>query len=98
MARFFTTRRKKWAAGVGILGSGIGIGAVLGVSLGLRYWAFYLGVVLGALAVVALRRLRRRGLRTSGPEDDTEPLTPAPGGKDYDLEKDDSTDGQRWVM
>jgi hypothetical protein len=75
------------------------IAGVLGAALGLRTWPPYLGFALGAL--LAIGWIERLWAKRSQPP-------PAPrvrsklkvirGGKSYDLEKDDSTDGQRYLM
>lgn len=97
MARFMTTRRSEWLPGVALLGAAVGIAALLGISLGLRSWAFYIGLV--ALALLALGWLERWRVRraTAPPPRHKTRLKVLPGGK-YDLEKDDTTDDQKYVM
>lgn len=95
MGRFLTTRRAEWVPGVALAAAAVGIAALLGGGPGA--WAFAAGVALGALVVGWILRLRRRPAtpkaRDGGP---AEPQRGA--GRAYDLEKDKSTDGQRWLM
>jgi hypothetical protein len=97
MARFMTTRRSEWLPGVALLGAAVGIAALLGVSLGVRSWALYIGLI--ALALLGLGWVERWRVRraTALPRRPKTRLKVLPGGK-YDLEKDDSTDDQKYVM
>ena len=97
MARFLTTRRSEWLPGVALLGAAVGIGALLGISLGLRSWAFYVGLIaLALLAIGWLERWRVRRAAAVPPRPKTR-LKLLPGGK-YDLAQDDSTDDQKYMM
>jgi len=99
MAPLLTTRRSLWLPGVAVLGGAFGIAAVLGLALGARAWWLYLGLVLaillgfGSLEGLWARRRVPSPPRTRGK------LKVIRGGKNgLDLEKDDTTDKQRWLM
>jgi uncharacterized membrane protein YfcA len=101
MSPLLTTRRALWWPGLAVLGAAVGIGALLGVWLGPRSWPLEIAVIAAVLYCLKQgRRLRAR--RTDGappPSRTREKLKVIPGGKaGYDLEKDDSTDSQRWLM
>ena len=100
MSPLLTTRRALWWPGLAVLGAAVGIGAVLGVWLGPRAWP--LEIVLIAAVLFCLqkgRRLRARRTPAEPPARVREKLKVIPGGKKgYDLENDDSTDSQRWLM
>ena len=95
-----TTRRSLWLPGVAVLGAALAVGAVLGFAAGTRSWAWFLGFFLGALLVMGwierswqARRARQKEPRARGR------LRVIRGGKnDYDLENDDRTDTQRYLM
>jgi hypothetical protein len=92
--------RPPWLRGAATIAVAAALAAAAGLTLGSRSWAVYLGV--GVMALLLIGWIERRlGERPRTP--------PAPrargrlkvirGGKsDYDLEKDDSTDTQRWLM
>jgi len=101
MSPLLTTRRALWWPGLAVFGAAVGIGALLGLWLGARSWPFEIGVIAAVLLCLRLgRRLRtRQAGMTATPPRPREKLTVIPGGKaGYDLEKDDSTDSQRWLM
>ena len=101
MSPLLTTRRALWWPGLAVLGAAVGIGTLLGIRLGGRSWPFEIGLIVAILLLPWLgRRLRtRRTAAATPPPRPREKLTVIPGGKSgYDLEKDDSTDSQRWLM
>jgi len=100
MGRLFTTRRAQWVPGVGILGAAVGIGSLIGVSVGARSWPSYLGLIVAVLFLMGwterLRFARPARPRRRQPASN---LRLIPGGKeDYDLENDRSTDDQKYMM
>jgi len=100
MGRFLTTRRAEWVPGLAILGSSVGISALIGVSLGVRSWSIYVGLLAAVLlGVGGLERLleRRRAL---APPRNRGSLRVIRGGKPspVDLESNDSTKNQRYLM
>jgi len=103
MSPLLTTRRALWWPGVAVLGAAVGISAMLGLWLGPRSWPLQIGVVAAVLLFLRLgrrRRLRRAGPGPAPPPRSREKRTGIPGGGEpgYDLERDDSTDSQRWLM
>lgn len=97
---FPTLRRALWLPGVAVLAAAVGIGSVLGVSVGARAWPWYLGLILAALLAIGwVERLwAARRQKGAAPRARTR-LKVIRGGKlDYDLEKDQTTDNQRWLM
>ena len=101
MSPLLTTRRALWWPGLAVLGAAAGIAAALGMWLGPRAWPFEIGVI--AAVLLLLRLGRRARLRRPDPPAPPRPrekrkTAPARGQPDYDLSRDDSTDGQRWLM
>jgi hypothetical protein len=101
MSPLLTTRRALWWPGLGVLAAAVGIAAVLGLWLGPRSWPFEIGVI--AAVLVLLRLGRQARLRRPGPPAPPRPrekkkTVPPAGQSEYDLSRDDSTDGQRWLM
>ncbi len=100
MGRFLTTRRAEWAPGLAILGTSVGISALIGVSLALRSWPIYVGLVATILlGVGALERFLARRRALSPPRGRAR-LRMIRGGKPspLDLENDDTTKNQRYLM
>jgi hypothetical protein len=101
IGRFLTPRRSEWLPGVAVLAAAVGIGSLLGVSIGSRSWALYLGLIVAALLAIGwLERLLERRRRQAPPTPRARgKLKVIRGGKTgYDLEKDRSTDDQKYVM
>lgn len=105
MARILTTRRSEWLPGVKTLGAAVGIAAVAGLGLGARSWTIYVGLLAAALLGMGwAERYRLRRTAESKGGDDEERSKPhlIPGdskaNREYDLENDDTTDSQRWLM
>lgn len=102
MSPLLTTRRALWWPGLAVLGGAIGIAAVLGLWLGPRSWPLEVGLV--AAVLVFLRIGRRERIRRGETKASSRrlrgkrPPTAAPDPAPYDLSRDDSTDGQRWLM
>jgi hypothetical protein len=101
MSPLLTTRRALWWPGLAVLAAAVGIAAVLGLWLGPRSWPFEIGVI--AAVLVLLRLGRQARLRRPGPPGPPRPrekkkTVPPAGQAEYDLSRDDSTDGQRWLM
>ena len=101
MSPLLTTRRALWWPGLAVLGAAAGIAAALGMWLGPRSWPFEIGVIAAVLLLLGLgrrARLRRpEPPRTPRPREKRQ-TAPARGQPEYDLSRDDSTDGQRWLM
>jgi len=106
MGRWFTTRRSEWSQGAVTVGLAAGVAGAAGLSLGSRSLPVYAGLFAGALLLggwaerLWLRRAARRALGLPSPRARGK-LKVIDGGKTdapFDLERDDSTDGQRWLM
>ncbi len=100
MGRFLTTRRSEWAPGLAILATAIGIGSLIGVSLGQRSWAVYVGLIaLVLLGFAGLDRLRGRRRAADAPRTRGKlRVIQGAKGNAYDLASDDRTDSQRYLM
>ena len=101
MSPLLTTRRALWWPGLIVLGAAVGISAMLGLWLGPRSWPLQIGVVAAVLLFLRLGRLLRlRRAAPAPPPRSREKRTglPVSGEPGYDLERDDSTDSQRWLM
>jgi membrane protein implicated in regulation of membrane protease activity len=101
MSPLLKARRALWWPGLLVLGAAAGIAAVLGLWLGPRSWPFEAGVVAAVLLFLRLgRRARSRRPGPPAPPRHREKgkTIPAHGQAEYDLARDDSTDGQRWLM
>ena len=100
MGRFPTTRRAEWAPGLVILGTSVGISALVGISLGLRSWPIYVGLVaMILLGIGALERFLARRRALAAPRSHSK-LRVIRGGKPspVELESDDATKHQRYLM
>jgi hypothetical protein len=94
-----TTRRALWLPGIAVLAACAGIAALLGISLQTRSWPLYLGFLLGALLCIGWLERFIESRRVPAPPRARGKLKVIRGGKsDYDLEKDDRTDQQRYLM
>jgi hypothetical protein len=99
MGRLLTTRRAEWFPGVAILAAAVGIGAILGVAADSRYWLVYLAGIVGVLVGVYAVTFQRSRPAAPLPRTPRGPFEVIRGGQpEYDLEKDKSTDSQRWLM
>ena len=100
MSPLLTTRRSLWVPGLAVLGAAVGVGAMLGITVGATSWPWFAGFFV--LAVLAMGQAERLWLARQ--EAKKEPrargkLRVIRGGKtDYDLEKDERTDNQRYLM
>jgi hypothetical protein len=100
MSRFLTTRRSEWVPGLAILATAVGIGSLIGVSLGQRSWLVYVGLI--ALVLLGVGLLERLLSKRRAPEPPrargrlriVQGVQKAP----YDLATDDRTDSQRYLM
>jgi len=95
-------RRAPWLSGALVLVLALGILAPAVYTLGLRRWPLSAGLLaLLLLAFGAVERLWRRRAVTRPPKP-RKKFRVVPGGKGnghaYDLEGDDTTDKQRWLM
>jgi hypothetical protein len=98
-----STRRSLWAPSLIIIGASVGIAAMLGISAGLRTWPIWVLVFVAVLAIVAWLDKRLHPEPTPTEPASVEPdrrrsRLPAGNGKPYDLERDRSTDKQRYLM
>ena len=87
---------KRLLPGLAMLSAMTGSGALVGAALGLRFWPLFLALALLGIGLAAwLGRARRRGAAPS-----RRATRDRRGGSDadFDLEKDTSTDEQRWLM
>ena len=100
MGRLFTTRRSEWLPGVAVLGLTAGVTALLGVSLGVRSWAVYVGVFVVILLACGWAEQRRARRQEETPQPRARGrLKLIHGGKSgYDLENDESTNEQKYLM
>jgi hypothetical protein len=96
-----TLRSSPWLSRALVLVLVLGLAAPLGYAFGLRAWPFYVGVLAGLLlAMGALERLRA-GRAEARPQNARKKFRVVAGGKGngvIDLEHDDTTDKQRWLM
>jgi hypothetical protein len=89
--------RSPWAPGALVLGSAVGAAVVIGLLLGSRSWATYVGLSLGVLLLFGwVERLRLH--RPPTPPRRRTHLKVIQGGRQYDLAEDSSTDDQKYVM
>jgi hypothetical protein len=99
MSPLLTTRRALWLPGVAVLASAAAVAAMLGFTVGAS-WAWFVGFFV--VAVLAMGQAER--LWSARREAKKEPrakgkLRVIRGGKtDYDLEDDERTDNQRYLM
>ena len=100
MGQLFTTRRSEWLPGVAVLGATAGITTLLGVSLGVRSWAAYVGVFVAMLLAYGWAEARRARRQAKPPEPRARgKLKLIHGGKgSYDLESDETTSEQKYLM
>jgi hypothetical protein len=99
MGPWLTTRWAQWLPGLAILGVAVLIAALVGGALGMRSWPGYLGLFVTALLGLGLlERLRLASPSPPRPPRSRARLKVVPGGKNVDLEKDRSTDSQKYVM
>jgi hypothetical protein len=100
MTRFPDLNRPSWLGGAATLAGAAVLAAALGLLVGLRSWPVYLGLGLTLLLLMGwIERYWRTRRRTSPPPRARGRLKVIRGGKGgYDLENDDSTDTQRWLM
>jgi hypothetical protein len=94
-------RRARWLSGALVLVLVAGMLAPLGLRLGGRYWAYYVGVaVLLLLAFAWTERARKAAPRR--PPRGRGQLQVLSGGRadprEIDLARDATTEGQRWLM
>jgi hypothetical protein len=100
MSRWLTTRRSQWLPGVAILVVAVCVAALVGGATGTRSWPIYLGLVLATLLGLGwLERLRLARPAPPPPPRARGKLKVVQGGKGaFDLERDKSTDDQKYVM
>jgi hypothetical protein len=106
MNRYPTGPRPEWVSGAITLAVATLVAGGAGFAVGARSWTFYVGLTAGAVLLIGwlerywLRRAAIRSLRE--PRRTRTNLKVIQGGKrgngEYDLEDDDSTDSQRWLM
>ena len=88
---------KRRLPAVAVLSAMLGTGALLGVNLGPRFWPVFLALAVLGVAVVAwLTHVNMRS--RPAPSRKTRERRRGETREEYDLEKDTSTDEQRWLM
>jgi peptidoglycan/LPS O-acetylase OafA/YrhL len=94
-------RRSRTLAALLLLALGLGLMFPVARLTDLPLFPLALGLACGVVLVVLADRLRRRR-KAREPETRVSRVRVLPGGKsvgrNYDLAKDRSTDGQRWLM
>jgi hypothetical protein len=100
MSRFLTTRRSEWLPGLAILCVAVCVAGLVGGSIGARSWATYVGLAVAVILVLGWIERRRATLAAPAPKPRPRTrLRVIEGGKTgFDLEKDHSTDDQKYVM
>jgi hypothetical protein len=92
--------RRSWLPGGALLAAAVVAACASGFLLGVRAWPWYVGFA--AAAVLAIGWVERVWMRRSAPAPPRSrgKLKVIQGGKaaPYDLEKDHSTDSQRYLM
>jgi hypothetical protein len=92
--------RRSWLPGGALVVAAVLVAALAGFALGVHSWPWYLGFA--AAAILALGWVERVWMRrsTPAPPRSRGKLKVLQGGKaaPYDLEKDNSTDSQRYLM
>jgi hypothetical protein len=92
--------RRSWLPGGALVVVAVLVAGLAGFALGVRSWPWYLGFA--AAAILALGWMERLWMRrsTPAPPRNRGKLKVLQGGKaaPYDLEKDSSTDSQRYLM
>ena len=106
MNRYPPRPRPEWTGGAITLAIAAAVSGVIGFAVGARSWTFYVGLTAATVLLIGwlerywLRRAAIRSLRE--PRRTRTNLKVIQGGKrgngEYDLEDDDSTDSQRWLM
>jgi len=100
MSRFLTTRRAEWQPGVAILCVAVCVAGLVGGSIGAHSWTTYVGLAVAVILVLAWIERRRATVPSPAPKPrHRTQLRMIEGGKTgYDLEKDHTTDDQKYVM
>ena len=93
--------RRSWVPGVALLVAAVAVAVLCGLALHIRSWAWYVGFA--AAAVLAIGWAERLWTKRAVPPPASRirgKLKVIQGGKaaPYDLEKDHSTDTQRYLM
>jgi hypothetical protein len=101
MSLLLPFRRARWLSGALVLVLVAGMIAPLGLRLGGRYWAYYVGLVVFLLFASAWTERARRAAR-SRPSRGRDRLRVFSRGRtdprEIDLARDETTEGQRWLM
>ena len=99
MSRWLTTRRSEWLPGVAILSVAVCVAGLVGGAVGARSWAVYVGLAVAVVLVMGWIERRRATVPAPAPRRHRTRLKVIQGGKSgYDLEKDHSTDDQKYMM
>jgi hypothetical protein len=97
-----SSRRSMWAPTLVLVGAAVGVAAMLGLTSSTATWPLWVVALAAMIGTVAWLD-RRYHLETQVPDPEPEPerrrrtLPTAPGGG-YDLERDRTTDKQRYLM
>lgn len=97
MARPTLDRDAPWLPGALLLAGAAGLALAVGLLLGSRSWATYVGLSLGFLLLFGwVERIRAQ--RPAVPARRRTHLKVIQGGRQYDLAEDHTTDDQKYVM
>jgi hypothetical protein len=99
VGRWLTTRRSEWLPGVAILSVAVCVAGLVGGAVGARSWSVYVGLAVAVVLVMGWIERRRATVPAPAPRRRRTRLRVVETAKSpYDLEKDHSTDDQKYVM
>jgi hypothetical protein len=99
MGRWLTTRRSEWLPGIAILSVAVCVAGLVGGAVGARSWSVYVGLAVAVVLVMGWIERRRATVPAPAPRRRRPRHKIIEGAETaYDLEKDRSTDDQKYVM
>jgi hypothetical protein len=99
MGRWLTTRRSEWLPGIAILSVAVCVAGLVGGAVGARSWSVYVGLAVAVVLVMGWIERRRATVPAPAPRRRRPRHKVVEGAEaPYDLEKDRSTDDQKYVM
>jgi hypothetical protein len=99
MGRWLTTRRSEWLPGIAILSVAVCVAGLVGGAVGARSWSVYVGLAVAVVLVMGWIERHRATVPAPAPRRRRARPKVVQGAKPaYDLEKDHSTDDQKYVM